>query len=377
MVVIGSLAESLVNFRGDLLRALMASGCRVTAASPAGPEWVDATLREWGVQRAVLPMNRTGASVMQDLALLIALWRLLRDLRPDAVISYTIKPVVFGSIASRLAGVPRRVAMVTGLGFAFMGGVSARQRLVQSVARGLYRVGLRCANVILFQNPDDEATMRQLGLLPREADIRRIAGSGVNLARFSRQPLPEGPRKFLLVARLLRDKGIGEYFSAAARLKAAHPSAECHLVGPIDTNPSAVPERALQDAISSGAVTYHGPTDDVRPYLKECHVYVLPSYREGMPRSVLEALATGRPVITTDAPGCRETVEPGVNGVLVPVKDAEALADAMIRYAGLDDASLRRQADASRELAERRFAVERVNADILDALGVEGVASRS
>lgn len=374
VLVIGSLAESLVNFRGDLLRALVSSGCTVTAAAPAGPAWVDDTLRQWGVRRAVLPLNRTGVSVAQDLVLLIALWGLLRRERPDAVLGYTIKPVVFGTLAAWLAGVPRKVAMITGLGFAFMTTASNGQRVVQAVARALYWLALRCADVVLFQNGDDEQALRTLGLIRAGSDVRRIAGSGVNLQRFARQPLSPGPRRFLLVARLLRDKGVREYFAAAAQIRATHPGAQCHLVGPLDSNPSAVTAQELQEAVDSGAVVYHGAVKDVRPFLRDCHVYVLPSYREGMPRSVLEALATGRPIITTDAPGCRETVESGVNGVLVPVGDAHALADAMGRYVGLDAASLEAQADSSRRLAERRFAVEQVNADILAALGVAPVA---
>lgn len=370
ILVIGSLAESLVNFRGDLLRSLVASGCTVTAAAPAGPVWVDNKLRQWGVRRAVLPMNRTGVSLAQDLALLASLWRLVRSERPDAVLGYTIKPVVFGSLAAWLAGVPRKVAMITGLGFAFMDATSSRQRAVQRVARALYWLALRCADVVLFQNGDDEAALRSFGLLPAGADSRRIAGSGVNLERFPRQSLPSGQRRFLLVARLLRDKGVREYFAAATRIRTTHPGIECDLVGPLDSNPSAVTAQELQEAIVSGAVRYHGAVDDVRPFLRDCHVYVLPSYREGMPRSVLEAMATGRPIITTDAPGCRETVEVGVNGMLVPVGDSSALADAMAHYAEIDDASLETQATASRRLAEQRFAVQRVNADILDALGV-------
>jgi glycosyltransferase involved in cell wall biosynthesis len=374
-VIIGSLAESLVNFRGDLLQALVSSGCTVTAAAPAGPAWVDDKLREWGVRRAVLPMNRTGISVAQDLTLLVSLWRLLRSERPDAVLGYTIKPVVFGSLAARLAGVPHKVAMITGLGFAFMEAVSPRQRAVQRVARALYWLALRCADVVLFQNGDDERALRGFGLLPAGADVRRIAGSGVNLRRFARQPLPSGQCRFLLVARLLRDKGVREYFSAAAQVRSTHPGSECHLVGPLDSNPSAVTEQELQEAVARGDVVYHGAVDDVRPFLRDCHVYVLPSYREGMPRSVLEAMATGRPIITTDAPGCRETVEPGLNGVLVPVGDAQALAEAMGHYAGLDAATLEAQAASSRRLAEQRFAVEQVNTEILDALGVTAVSA--
>lgn len=368
VLVVGSLAESLVNFRGDLLQQMVADGHEVLTAAPVGPAWVGAALASWGVQHRTLPLSRTGTSVAADLRLLLALHALCRQERPDVVLSYTIKPVVYASLAARWAGVPRIAAMITGLGFTFMAARTSRQSLVQGVARTLYRLALRSAHVALFQNPDDEAEFMALGLLPAALDRRRIAGSGVNVERFAAQPLSAGPRRFLLVARLLRDKGVLEYFEAAALVKASRPTAEFHLVGPFDSNPSAVTRAELAAAVASGAVTYHGATDDVRPFLRDCHVYVLPSYREGMPRSVLEALATGRPVITTDAPGCRETVVAESNGHLVPVADATALAAAMERYVDLDLATLAAQGAASRRMAEAKYDVRHVNSDILQAL---------
>lgn len=370
ILVVGSLAESLVNFRGELLQQMVADGHRVLAAAPPGPAWVDGVLAGWGVQRRVLPLSRTGTSVAADLKLLMALRRLCRDECPDAVLSYTIKPVVYATLAARWTGVPRVVAMVTGLGFSFMQARTIKQRLVQQVARGLYGLAMRNAHVALFQNPDDEAAFRALRLLPESLDVRRINGSGVNLEHFAVQALPQGPCRFLMIARLLADKGVREYFEAAAIVKAKRPEVEFHLVGPFDSNPSAVTRAELAAAVAGGAVTYHGAAEDVRPYLRDCHVYVLPSYREGMPRSVLEALAIGRPVITTDAPGCRETVTPGLNGSLIPVADAKALAKEALRYAAMDRVALAAQARASRLRAEAKYDVRQVNADVLGVLGL-------
>jgi glycosyltransferase involved in cell wall biosynthesis len=368
VLVIGSLAESLINFRGDLLRHLVALRHDVHVAAPPGPAWVDERLAAWGVVRHELPLQRTGTGWSADLRLVATIRRLCLAERPQVLLGYTIKPVVYGAIAGRLAGVPRIAAMITGLGFTFMPVSRLRGRLVQQVARLLYRVALRCAHVALFQNPDDEAEFRRAGLLPAGLQVVRIHGSGINVARYSAQPLPEGPLSFLLIARLLADKGVREYLQAARAVRSARPDARCHLIGPFDSNPAAISHQEIDQAVAEGSVAYHGAVQDVRPALADCHVYVLPSYREGMPRSVLEALATGRPVITTDAPGCRETVEPGVNGLLVPVADAHALADAMLRMASLGRDDLQRMGAASRRLAEGTYNVELVNGDIVRAL---------
>lgn len=370
VLLIGSLAESLVNFRGDLLQQLVGAGHEVFAAAPSGPAWVDDQLRSWGVHRITMGLNRHGTSAFGDFKLLLELHRVCRRLRPDVVLSYTIKPVVYGSLAARLAGVPRIAALVTGLGFAFMGARTLRQRVVQRIARGLYGVAMRSAHVVLFQNPDDQAEFRALGLLKQHLEVVLVNGSGVNLARFPSSPPKEPPVQFLLVARLLLDKGVREYLQAAAVLHEKRPSCTCHLVGPFDSNPSAISESEVADAVGRRHIVYHGATDDVRPFLRDCHVYVLPSYREGTPRSVLEALAVGRAIITTDAPGCRETVVPGRNGVLVPVADAQALAAEMIRFADMSLTDMAAMGNESRALAEERFDVRKVNADIMQALSL-------
>ena len=368
VIIIGSLAESLVNFRGDLLRHLVAQGHAVLALAPPGPDWVQERLAGWGVRYLPLPISRVGTSIAADLRLLRHLWRLFQAERPDVTLGYTIKPVIYGAIAAWLAGVPRVAAMITGLGFTFMPASGWKARTVQAVARGLYRAGLACADVIFFQNGDDEAEFRQRGLLPRRARIVRINGSGVHLGRYAPAPLPDGPPRFLLVGRLISDKGVREYIAAAARLRQARPQAECHLVGPLDDNPASLTAAELAQAVDAGAIHYHGATQDVRPFLRDCHVFVLPSYREGTPRSVLEAMAMGRPILTTDAPGCRDTVVPGENGLLVPVRDAGALAHAMIGLYDLPHDALQRLGQASRARAAAVYDVAQVNGVIARAL---------
>lgn len=366
--VIGSLAESLVNFRGDMLRLLVARGHAVVALAPPGPDWVQGRLASWGVRYIPLPISRAGTSIAADWGLLCQLRRLFRVERPDVTLGYTIKPVVYGSIAAWLAGVPRVAAMVTGLGFTFMPASSWKARAVQTVARLLYRAGLACTDVIFFQNSDDEAEFRKRGLIPARARVLRINGSGVHLGRYAMAALPGGPMRFLMVGRLITDKGVREYIEAAKHLRSSHPQARCDLVGPPDDNPAALTPVELAQAVASGAIHYHGVTQDVRPFIRDCHVFVLPSYREGTPRSVLEAMAMGRPVLTTDAPGCRDTVVPGETGMLVAVRDAGALARAMDAFCDMPHAALVRQGQAARARAEAIYDVSLVNGVIAGAL---------
>ena len=366
--VIGSLAESLVNFRGDMLRLLVARGHEVVALAPPGPDWVQGRLADWGVRYIPLPISRAGTSIAADWALLRQLRRLLRAERPDVTLGYTIKPVVYGSIAAWLAGVPRVVAMVTGLGFTFMPATGWKARAVQAVARLLYRTGLACTDVIFFQNGDDEAEFRTRGLLPARARVIRINGSGVHLGRYAMAALPGGPMRFLMVGRLITDKGVREYIEAAKHLLADHPQARCDLVGPLDDNPASLTPTELAHAVASGAIHYHGVTQDVRPFIRDCHVFVLPSYREGTPRSVLEAMAMGRPILTTDAPGCRDTVVPGKTGLLVPARDAGALARAMGMFCDMSHDALVQLGQAARARAEAVYDVALVNGVIAGAL---------
>lgn len=368
VLIIGNLAESLINFRGDLISHLVEAGHEVTAVAPAGPEWVDAHLAARGARRIVVPMDRTGTNAVADVRLFWALLRACRASRPDVVLAYTIKPVIYGTLAAKLAGVRTIAAMITGLGFAFTRPAPVRKRVASSLARMLYRLTMVCTDIVFFQNPDDEADLRRTGILRRRHRVVRISGSGVNLMRFGQRPLPDGPMRFLMIARLLRDKGVSEYLEAARRVRAVYPAAQFHLVGPFDSNPTAISPDDIATAQARGDIVYHGATDDVRPFLERCHVYVLPSYREGTPRSVLEAMATGRPVITTDAPGCRETVNPGENGFLVPPREVAPLVDAMTRFINMAPAELNRMAAAARRRAELKYDVATVNATISGAL---------
>jgi glycosyltransferase involved in cell wall biosynthesis len=307
---------------------------------------------------------------VRDAGTTVALARAFRRFRPDAVFVYAVKPVIYGSLAARLARVPLRVAMITGTGSAFGGGGSRKRRLVSWLVRRLYRLGLAGVHVVFFQNPDDERLFRSLGLVGRGGQrILRVGGSGVDLSKYSPVPLPTGPLTFLLIGRVIRDKGVAEYVEAAKRVRLVHPEVRVQLLGPLDSNPTAISKEELDGWVASGAIEYLGRTPDVRPNLAAAHVCVLPSYGEGMPRSVLEAMAMARPVITTDVPGCRETVVAERNGYLVPVRDAGALADAMIKLVEAPE-RLEAMGLEGRKLAEERFDVREVNRTIVEAMGL-------
>lgn len=372
-MLLGGFAESLLNFRGPLIDALLARGLEVHVAAPGlapGNEVCDALLAR-GVTPHDVPLRRTGMSPLADLNAVWHLWRLMRRVRPDCFLGYTIKPVIYGSVAAWLAGVPQRYALITGLGYAFQAdAVGLKGALVRSVARALYAAALRTVHKVFFQNPDDQALFRSMGILPPGAASVVVNGSGVDVRHFAVAPLPSGPPRFLMVARLLGAKGVREYALAAARVRAVHPEACCALAGWIDSGPDAIAQSELDAWLACGTLDYLGRLTDVRPALAACSVYVLPSYREGTPRTVLEAMSMGRPIITTDVPGCRETVREGENGFLVTVRSANMLATAMLKF--VSDSGLAEKMGAeSRVMAEERYDVHKVNRVMLAEMGLD------
>ncbi len=309
-------------------------------------------------------LERTGLNPLGDAAGLWSLVRLMRRERPRAVLCYTIKPVIWGTVAAWLSATPKRYALITGLGYAFTDGASLKRRLVRWVSTTLYAFALRRATKVFFQNPDDAALFRKLGLTPPWVPVVLVNGSGVDVDHFAQSRLPEGPVRFLMIARLLGDKGVREYAAAAAGIMRDYPEAQFHLVGPTDTNPDAISGDEIITWERDGVLKWHGASDDVRPHIAACHVYVLPSYREGTPRTVLEAMAMGRPIITSDAPGCRETVVDGDNGFLIAPREVGPLVEAMRRF--LDEPALvGKMGASSRRLAEQKYDVRKVNATML------------
>jgi glycosyltransferase involved in cell wall biosynthesis len=325
-------------------------------------------LEALGVEPLDYPLDRTGINPLNDLRTLFYLYRLMREGRPDAVIAFQPKPNVYALLAARLASVPVRAAVVEGLGFAFTPGEETfKKRIVRAVLKALYKLSFAFAHKVFFLNPDDLREFVAQGLVrPEKAVLLR--GIGVPLEEWPPAPPHLEPLTFTLIARLLREKGVREFAEAARRVKARHPGVRFLLIGPPDTNPGAIPEAEVRSWVEEGILEWIPWTEDVRPYLTETSVYVLPSYyREGVPRSTQEAMAMARPVITTDAPGCRETVVEGQNGFLVPPRDVEALVVAIERF--IQDPSLVEQMGReSRKLAEERFNARVKSAQVIAAL---------
>jgi glycosyltransferase involved in cell wall biosynthesis len=310
------------------MRGIQARGLQVIAMGGDG-DGFESKLRECGVIFGLLPIDKRGLNPLADLRLLWELFRRMRRRQPALVHLFTIKPVIYGGIAARLTGIPV-VATVTGLGHAFTSGNVFLRRLVEF----LYRVALKRAKIVFFQNSDDKELFIGRGLV-RPEQARLTPGSGVDIQRFGfvESQAPASAPVFLMVARLIREKGVVEYLKAAGRLRQEHPHIRCLLVGaPDQRNPSALSASEIEQLVKVTGVEWQGATDDVRPWLSQADVVILPSYREGVPRSLLEAAAMGRALIATDAIGCREVVDPEVNGLLVPVRDVGALVSAMKRF---------------------------------------------
>jgi glycosyltransferase involved in cell wall biosynthesis len=370
VVVVAGYAPSLLNFRGPLLRALIERGHRVVACAPPAEPAVSAALAALGVRFVAIPIDRTGLNPRGDLSALRRLIAVFKEVEPDVVLSYTAKAVIYGSLAAWIARVPRRYAMITGLGYAFGDAAGPYGRFAARAARELYRWSLKTVERVFFQNPDDRAEFEGLGLVhARQAVL--INGSGVDLDAFSPAPLPTSETSFLLIARLLAEKGIRVYAEAARRVRAAHPDTVFRLVGWLDAgNPAALTEREVQSWVDEGIIQFLGRLGDVRPAIAASSVYVLPSYyREGTPRTVLEAMAMGRAIVTTDSPGCRETVRNGVNGYLVRPRDVDSVVEALLRFIA-QPKLIGDMGRESRRIAVEKYDVHKVNAVILETLGL-------
>ena len=352
---------NIVNFRGGLIRALRTAGYEPVVIAPHDPS-ADRRMRELDVERIPIRIDRSGLNPWADLQLIGEYKRLLRRIRPVAYLGYTIKPNVYGCFAAASLGIPA-IPNISGLGTAFI-----RSGPLQQIVKALYRVGFRRAPRVFFQNDEDRELFVDRKIV-RADQARVLPGSGIDLDRFRPGPLPEGAPIFILIGRLLRDKGVVEFVEAARQLRTEMPDGRFQLLGPIDDgNRTSVSKAELQSWIAQGVIEYLGTTDDVRPFIAAASAVVLPSYREGMPRSLLEAAAMGRPLIATDVPGCREIVEEGRNGLLCVVKDARSLASAMRRFAGMSLEDRIAMGKAARRKVQEEFSEERVIRAYLDAL---------
>jgi len=368
LVTVAAQPKSVENFRGDLIRAVVKVGHPVTAmAAPATADEVG-RIRALGAQFRAYAVERTGLNPFQDLQTLVALRCAFTALQPDVVLAAYIKPVIWSGLALATIRGPRFYALIEGLGLVFQPRGALRHGVMR-IASVLYRLSLRRATAVIFLNVENKDLFVSRGIVPAHK-CRVIPGIGVNLEHFAETPLPAGPPTFLLMARLLALKGLREYAAAARIVRHSHPDAVFQLLGPEDSSPDAVPIAEVRAWHDAGVVQYLGEATDVRPAVANCHVFVLPtSYPEGMPRTVLEAMSMGRPILTCDAPGCRETVSPGANGFLVPTGDPEALAERMIWLLEHRD-QWDRMGQSSRRRAEELFDVHKINAQIMNIMSL-------
>ena len=367
VLVVAPFAPSFIDFRGALIAEMVRKGHSVVAAAPELDEKTANGLRALGAKPRDIPLQNASLNPLSFARSFRAMRALIREERPDVVIGYAIKPVIVSALAAAAERVPTIVSVITGLGYAFTGGIEPKRIVGRAAASFLYRLALKRSGVIIFLNPDDRALFRKLGLVPKDKDAKILNGEGLDIDYFSPTPLPSGTA-FLMIARLLKDKGIREFAQAAKRLKAAHPEVPVMLVGPFYPSPDSLRQRELDDLIRCG-VDYKGAMTDVRPAIAASSVYVLPSYREGTPRSVLEAMAMGRAIVTSDAPGCRETVKHGENGLLVRPRDADSLYDAMIRFVEEPRLAVT-MGQASRKIAEAKYDVRKINSTLLSYAGL-------
>jgi len=364
IVVIGTLPSSLYNFRGQLLKQLRGLRLKVSALASEATSSDIGAVESLGANYINYPVCRSGLSPIQDFKTFFSLRSIFLLQKPDVILAYTIKPIIWGGLAARAVPRCHFYALVTGLGFAFQKGNWKKNLLVKLVAF-LYKISLKKAQKVIFQNPDNQQVFIDLGIVPK-CRTCVVNGSGVDIKHFEVKPLPSIP-KFLLIARLLGDKGIREYVKAANIIKQHYPQAVFQLVGPEDPSPDGISLQELAKLNNDSSVDYFGATKDVRPYIEGCSIFVLPSYHEGLPRTVLEAMATGRPILTTDVPGCRETVINGENGWLVEKANVEQLAEKMIWFIE-NPKEWQRMAEASRSMVEDKFDVHKVNKELMNIM---------
>lgn len=366
VMVLSSYAPTLVFFREDMMKAMINNGHEVIAAAPEAEEkWAhkfkDCKIKYVSIQG----VERTGTNPIKDIIGFLSIFRSMMKEKPDKVFAYQAKTIIYGCLAAKILGIKEIYALMGGLGSIFRN--QDRKSIARYILKIEYKAAFYCCNKIFFQNKDDSQELINIGLI-KENKIVMLNGSGVNLDKFTKKPIPQNT-VFLFVGRIIKDKGIMEYIEAAKIVKRKFPDSRIQIVGYFDTNPTSIKKEEIINCVVEGTIEYLGATDDVRPFLEKCSVFVLPSYHEGTPKSVLEAMATGRPIITTDAPGCRETVINGLNGFLVPTKNIDELSDKMIWMIEHRE-EVEKMGQESLRICKEIFDVNKVNEVILKTMGL-------
>ncbi len=364
IAVLSSHTSSLFWFRLDMMKDFIKHGHSVIAlGSESELDW-KSKFAENEIQYKQFFVERNGINPISDLKTYRELSQFMKVEKPDKVFAYQAKTVVYGSMAAKANGITEVYPLIAGLGSIFRG-EGLKNKIIRTIMKTEYHLACNASKKAFFQNNDDKNEFITNGLI-QENKIVIINGSGVNLEKFKSEPLPNTPA-FLFIGRLIKDKGVIEYLEACKQIKGEYPNVRCLLVGPYDTNPSALKPDEIQPYIEQGIIEYFGEQSDVRPYIKQCSTYVLPSYHEGTPKTVLEAMAMGRSIITTDAPGCRETVIDGYNGFLVPIKDIDALVEKM-KILLEDTLTNKLMGERSLKIAKEKYDVKLVNKSIMETM---------
>jgi len=368
-VFISSYARTIINFRGSLIRDLIDLNAEVYVVAPNYDEDIRKDLKKLGAKPVDYFLDRTGMCFINDIRTIIQLLGILAKIRPRMIIAYNIKPIIYGLLAGAIVRIPYRIALIEGLGFAFVQEDSIRKKFICMFAKFLYKLSLCFASLVFFLNRDDSDEFIRLRLVdPRK--VRHICGIGVLLNEWQPQPPMLNPITFTLAARLIKEKGIYDFVKAATMIKIRYPHTRFIILGPLDTSPGAIRKAEIDEWVKSGIIEWPGLVLDIRKYIAKTSVFVLPSYyREGVPRSIQEAMAMGRPIITTDVPGCRETVVNGVNGFLIPPMDAKSLANKMEEFI-LRPMLICQMGGESRRIAEERFNSRKINSMIIKEIAM-------
>jgi len=365
ILILGTVPNDLLNFRSELIRDILKKGTEVIASSSKLDSDSASHVKELGISYESISLKRHGLSFWGDAQTLADLLKLFKKRNPNLVLAHGIKLVIWGGIAARIRKIPF-FALITGLGFAFQG-TTFRRKLLTRLVSFLYRIALKNSKAVIFQNEDNRKIFIDKNIVSY-SKTHIVNGSGVDINKFNFTQLPESNLSFLLVSRLLGEKGLREYAEAAKIVKKRFPEVEFKIVGTQDNSLDAI---SIEEVNSwSEYVDYEGPTKDVRPYIKKCHVYVLPSYHEGLPRSTLEAMSMGRPILTTNASGCKETVDENINGFLVSIGSSQELAERMIWFINNID-KIKSMGEHSRKIVEKRFDVRKVNHEMLRILEIK------
>ena len=370
IIMIGTVASSFLGFRADLIQALLAKSYTVYTFTSEYTEEELSQIESLGATPITYELNRGGINPLADTKSTYALSEKIKEIAPDLVFSYFSKPVIFGTLAARLAKVPRVIGMLEGLGYAFTEqpeGLSKKAQLIKIIQVLLYKIALPQLDNIIFLNPDDPKDLLEAYNI-KVKQVGILGGIGLNLDEYNYQPIEtiDSPIDFLFIGRMLKEKGIHDFIAAAKIVKQIHPEVQFTVLGEIDSsNPGALQQSELDRLVSLNIINYPGQVHNVQKWIAASHVFVLPSYREGVPRSTQEAMAIGRAVITTDVPGCRETVIDGVNGFLVEKWNPQALAEKMIYFIEHPE-EIKKMGYESYKIAQDKFDAHKVNKRLIN-----------